>query len=220
MKKTIFTITLIAIFFIIAMVGTVNAASVTASETEVNKGETVTVTIKTDAKIKSSDFGLKYDPAKFEYVSISTTLAGPLANNMAAEGVVYVAVSDPLEENATDTISLTFRAIADVSADEEVTFSVVEYTNNEGETLTSDSAKVTILKPVEEPPVDDPVDSDPTVDPDKDTTPDADKDEKDELIGTDGKPITKLPQTGTPVYMVAIALVVVAGAILLIRRVK
>ena len=48
MKKTIIGVAILAIALILMMTGSVNAASLTANNAEVKKGETVTVTINTE----------------------------------------------------------------------------------------------------------------------------------------------------------------------------
>ena len=40
------------------------------------------------------------------------------------------------------------------------------------------------------------------------------------IVGTDGNVITKIPQTGAPVYLGVIALVAIAGSVLVVRKIR
>jgi len=141
LKKIIVKIIFSALLLVMLMLESVNAASIVADKTEFNKGDIFTISINTEAKIKSSNFGLQYDSTKFKYVNISTSLKDPIVN-FNESNVVWVSVADPIEENATNTISLTCEVIEDVKDDEKITFSITEYANNQNEELTSDRIEI------------------------------------------------------------------------------
>ena len=214
MKKTILGI-ILTVALLVAMVGNVNAASVSANKTTVKAGEKVVVTISTEEEIKNADFSVKYDKAKFKYVETTTTLTTEVTDNDMKDaegnptGEVYLSMSSA--KNTTKAISVTFEALKDVK-DGEAQFSVEGYNDTNKEELTTSSVKVN----VEAVKQDDPSKEDPKDDPKEDP-----KDEsKDTPTKVEDKNDVNYKQTGAPVYAGIIAVIVVAGAVLLIRKAK
>lgn len=213
MKKTLFKTTILAIILVAAILGTtVNAGSVTAPET-VKAGEEVIVNINVDTAIENADITMEYDASKLAYKGTNAGANMLVQVNADEAGKLVIAVAGG--DNTTKTISVTFTASKDFTG--EAGIKVASFEANTNETLTN--TQVTVKAEEIKTPDDDKKpgedEKDPSKDPDKKptkpTTP----------TGTDGKPITKLPQTGAPVFAGAIALVVLtAGAIILVKRVK
>lgn len=208
MKKTLFKTTILAIILVAAILGTtVNAGSVTAPET-VKAGEEVTVNINVDTAMENADITMTYDATKLEYKDKSATAGENMFVQVNADeaGKLIIAVAGG--DNTTKTVSVTFIAKEDITGDAAV--AVTSFEANTNETLANTTVTI---KAAEE--AKDPV-KDPDKEPDKKPT-----DDNKKPTGTDGKPITKLPQTGAPVFAGAIALVVLtAGAIVLVKRAK
>lgn len=209
MKKTLFKTTILAIILVAAILGTtVNAGSVTAPET-VKAGEEVTVNINVETAIENADVTMEYDASKLTYKGTSAGANMLVQVNADEAGKLIIAVAGG--DNTTKTVSVTFTANKDFTGDAGV--KVTSFEANTNETLANTSVTV---KAAEET-------KDPSKDPDKDPVKDPDKkpEKPTNPTGTDGKPITKLPQTGAPVFVGAIALVVATlGAIVLVKRVK
>lgn len=212
MKRTILGVAILAIVLIM-MMGSVNAASLTASSEKISKGEMVTVTVNMEPS-RATEVNLKYDADVFEYVSSSAAMVTDengslIATYLTADGVSTIS-----------QMSFTFKAKEN---SEGANFAVTGFTTDvTGDTVTNNVTVV--VADVEQP--EEPVDPQQPVNPEQPgngsnnegngttTT------EKDTIVGTDGKVITKLPQTGTPVFIGAFALIVVAAAILVVRKVK
>lgn len=213
MKKTVFKTTILAIILVAAILGTtVNAGNVTAPET-VKAGEEVTVSINVNTAIENADITMEYDASKLTYKGTNAGANMLVQVNADEAGKLIIAVAGG--DNTTKTISVTFTSNRDFTGDAGV--KVTSFEANTNETLAN--TQVTIKAEEIKIPDDDKKpgedEKDPSKDPDKKptkpTTP----------TGTDGKPITKLPQTGTPVFIGAIALVVATlGAIVLVKRAR
>lgn len=211
MKKTILGVALIAML-LITMMGSVNAASVSAPA-EVKKGETVAVTVSMASPVKAVEFEMKYDASKFEFTGATAGALGK-ASASATNGVVTVAIAASDGVSTTETVTLTFTALAETEAKGFTISNVVSDTDN---TITNATASTAVVEDV-------------VVDPEEPETPGNDnenkepvKDEKpatDGKVGTDGKVITTIYQAGTPVALGAIALIVVAGVVLVARKTK
>ena len=147
MKKTIIGVAILAIALILMMTGSVNAASLTANNAEVKKGETVTVTINTEEEAQAVEFVLKYDATKFEYIdgSATTTLGAPTIN-ATEKGIIRFVATNPTE--TTNKVDLQFKAL---ETTEEAVFTASNFlTDVETEELQNTTVAV---KVVEETPV-------------------------------------------------------------------
>lgn len=223
MKKTILVTILVAVM-LLAAVSTVNAATVSISDKTVKEGDTVTVTVKTDKDIKSSSLNVNYDASKFEYVSASTGDLGNAMINSKLENTVRISVADPA--NTTKTITVTFRAKKDVASDENVEFSVTNYVNNENEELTASVVSVKVIEAEEQEKPGDNTEKpgDNTQVPDDNTQKPGDNTQKpgdNKPTDINGKPIEDHPQTGAPLYIGAVAVIVMAlGTMLVVKKSK
>ena len=72
MRNKVLGILITLIIMIGVMASQVNAATISASSTEVNVGDTVTVTVKLDQPTQSVGVDLTYDANSFEYKSVSS----------------------------------------------------------------------------------------------------------------------------------------------------
>lgn len=229
MKKTIIGVAIIAMF-LITMMGSVNAASMTAStnEVEVNKG--VSVTISTNVTMKAVQFKLNYDTSKFEYTGYTSKAGATATVTKTAEGLTFALANSAAPEDAK-SIVLNFTAKAETANVNEETFTIsgfkagtsTDKDNNINATATVKVVAAPVVEP-EQPenpekpgnsgnednnkPAGDNTDNKGT------TTNNNDK------VGTNGKVITKLNQTGTPLFIGAAVVVALAGAVLVVRKAK
>lgn len=221
MKKSILGIVIIAMVVIAMMVGNVNAANLAVNNQEVKKGDVVTVSVNTEEASQAVEFVLNYDATKFEYVadSAASTLGAPIVNASEA-GVIRLVVTDPIK--TTNAVTLQFKAIEDT---EGAVFTASNFSTDKEEELTvaSVTVKVVTETPVEP---ENPVDPETPVEPTTPETP-ADNNEgtttnnntnANEKVGTNGQVITKLPQTGTPVFIGAAVVIALAGIALVVRK--
>ncbi len=217
MKKSL-TILTIAILAIVAFASCVNAASVQASTTNVNVGDTVTVTVKTDKQFEGTSFTLTFDASKFEYQSASCVDANGATLNFenntskAAEGEVFIqAYSGSL---TSDTVVVTFKALA---ATEGASFDVKNLilSGTDAEELTNNPVTIAVA-------------TDNGGQQGGNTEGQGNQGEgtgtstqgSETPVDKNGNPIKGLPNAGTPIFVGAIALIVVAGAVLVIRNRK
>ena len=221
MKKSILGIVIIAMVVIAMMVGNVNAANLAVNNQEVKKGDVVTVSVNTEEASQAVEFVLNYDATKFEYVadSAASTLGTPVVNANEA-GVIRLVVTDPIK--TTNAVTLQFKAIEDT---EGAVFTASNFSTDKEEELTvaSVTVKVVTETPVEP---ENPVDPETPVEPTTPETP-ADNNEgtttnnntnANEKVGTNGQVITKLPQTGTPMFIGAAVVIALAGVALVVRK--
>lgn len=221
MKKSILGIVIIAMVVIAMMVGNVNAANLAVNNQEVKKGDVVTVSVNTEEASQAVEFVLNYDATKFEYVadSAASTLGAPIVNASEA-GVIRLVVTDPIK--TTNAVTLQFKAIEDT---EGAVFTASNFSTDKEEELTvaSVTVKVVTETPVEP---ENPVDPETPVEPTTPETP-ADNNEgtttnnntnANEKVGTNGQVITKLPQTGTPMFIGAAVVIALAGVALVVRK--
>ena len=221
MKKSILGIVIIAMVVIAMMVGNVNAANLAVNNAEVKKGDVVTVSVNTEEASQAVEFVLNYDATKFEYVadSATSTLGAPIVNASEA-GIIRLVVTDPIK--TTNAVTLQFKAIEDT---EGAVFTASNFSTDKDEELTA--ASVTV-KVVTETPVEpeNPVDPETPVEPTTPETP-ADNNEgtttnnntnANEKVGTNCQVITKLPQTGTPMFIGAAVVIALAGVALVVRK--
>ena len=188
MKKTLLITILVAVM-LIAAIGSVNAASLKASASEVKKGETVTVTIETKEAVNASSIKLQYDDTKFSYEGFKTNLKS-VTENTDQKGFVIISTSD--DANSDTKMTFTFKALVD---DAEAKFTVTRYSNNIDETLDNTEVTVKIAKAEEgKEPVDPEEPTNPS-DPEEPTNPEKPSEGP---VDVNGKPIEKNPPTGTP----------------------
>lgn len=222
MKKSILGIVIIAMVVVAMMIGNVNAANLAVNNAEVKKGDVVTVSVNTEEASQAVEFVLNYDATKFEYVadSAASTLGTPVVNANEA-GVIRLVVTDPIK--TTNAVTLQFKAIEDT---EGAVFTASNFSTDKDEELTSATATV---KVVTETPVEpENPGEDTSTEPTTPETPATDNNDEgtttnnntnaDEKVGTNGQVITKLPQTGTPVFMGAVVVIALAGIALVIRK--
>lgn len=209
MKKTILGVAVLAIVLIM-MIGSVNAASIslTPNNTEIKKGETVRVTVSVDPT-SAIQFDLSYDNSKFEFIGAS---AGTLGDDAGAEnsGVVSVASFALDGKTKTETATVDFKAIATTDAGE-VAFTIDGLVTESMETVAEPTIKVTVVEPTTENP--NPENPNP-VNPEVPGTNEGNDGTNSEIIGTNGQVINKLPNTGTPIFIGALAIIVVASVTL------
>ena len=221
MKKSILGIVIIDMVVIAMMVGNVNAANLAVNNAEVKKGDVVTVSVNTEEASQAVEFVLNYDATKFEYVadSAASTLGAPIVNASEA-GVIRLVVTDPIK--TTNAVTLQFKAIEDT---EGAVFTASNFSTDKDEELTSATATV---KVVTETPVEPENPVDPET-PEEPTTPETPADNNEgtttnnntnanEKVGTNGQVITKLPQTGTPMFIGAAVVIALAGVALVVRK--
>ncbi len=240
MKKTIVVVAILAMV-LITMMGSVNAASVTANK-EVEKGKTVTVTVNMEAT-SAVQFDMSYDNTKFEFVGAS---AGALGSDVgvANGGVVKVAAFALDGKSTTKSVTVTFKTLATTEGEK---FTVDGLVTENGEAIANPAVTVKVTAPVEVKPGTDDNKKPATDDNNKPSTDDNKKpatddkqqgttatpvtDDKkqetttksqnaDQKIGTNGKVITKLPQTGTPVFIGVATIIAIAGVALVVRKAK
>ena len=221
MKKTIVVVAILAMV-LITMMGSVNAASVTANK-EVQKGETVTVTVNM-AATSAVQFEMPYDNTKFEFVGAS---AGALGNDVGAAngGVVNVAAFAVDGKATTTSVTVTFKALATTEGEK---FTVNGLVTESGETIANSTVTVKVTAPVEvKPGTTTPSTDDkqqgtttPSTNGEQQGTTTTDSQSVNGKVGTDGKVITKLPQTGAPVFIGVVAIIAVAGVALVVRKAK
>ena len=222
MKKTLTILTLLAVM-LVAMMSSVNAASVSATPAQVEqgKGTEVIVKVSVDQKCLGVQFDMEYDTTRFEYVGVQD---GAFAKPVDGKFTYSYA------GGATNEVTVTFKALTDAPVGAgDFTISNTEFTDTKGdvtgEAVTKPTATVEIVAPT--PATEAP--TDPEAKPGSTTQTGDNKGSTDnkgtstegeEKIGTNGEAIKKLPQTGAPLYIGAIALVVVAGAVLAVRKIR
>ena len=223
MKKSILGIVIIAMVVIAMMVGNVNAPDLAVNNQEVKKGDVVTVSVNTEEASQAVEFVLNYDATKFEYVadSAASTLGAPIVNASEA-GVIRLVVTDPIK--TTNAVTLQFKAIEDT---EGAVFTASNFSTDKDEELTSATATVKVVtetatepeNPGEETPTDPTTPETPATDNNEGTTTNNNTN-ADEKVGTNGQVITKLPQTGTPIFIGVAAVIALAGITLIVRKVR
>ena len=220
MKKTILGILIIAMVVVAMMIGNVNAANLAVNNAEVKKGDVVTVSVNTEETSQAVEFVLNYDATKFEYVadSATSTLGAPIVNASEA-GIIRLVVTDPIK--TTNAVTLQFKEIEDT---EGAVFTAGNFSTDKDEELTTTTATVKVVTETATEP-ENPGEETPT----EPTTPATDNNEgtttnnntnADEKVGTNGQVITKLPQTGTPVFIGVVAVIALAGITLVVRKVR
>ncbi len=220
MKKSL-TILTIAILAIVAFASCVNAASVTVSPSGVEKiakDQLVTVTLTT-IKCQGVQFHMDFNKDDFVYSSKGSNV---LAVNDQTPGTVFVSAMNL--DGMTET-TLTFKALHDIVVPEgqkEATlpFSVtgIQVSQAEGSESTTASGSLVITPTTGEPIT-------PPAGDDNNTSTGggnggAGSSESETPVDKNGNPIKGLPNAGTPIFVGAVALIAVAGAILVIKNRK
>ncbi len=236
MKKTIVVVAILAMV-LITMMGSVNAASVTANK-EVEKGKTVTVTLSMKPT-SSVGFELSYNKANFEFLGGSAGALGTIDTAGNTDGVVNVQLFATNGTSKTESVTLNFKA-KETTTDAKA-FTVSDFTTEDYEDMTNPTVTVKVTAPVEVKPGENGGQQNPT-NPTKPTQPSTDNnqqgttttpstDDKQQgtttnsqssngKVGTNGKVITKLPQTGAPVYIAVAVIIALAGVALVARKEK
>lgn len=239
MKKTIIGVAIIAMF-LITMMGSVNAASMTASADKVEVDKGVSVRITTTVPIKAAQFKLAYDTSKFEYTGAAydgkTQSAGTTTGDVGtitptADGLT-VAIANNGAKDTTKTIRLDFKAKAETANASEETFTVTGFKAGTS-SQRDDSINSTVTVKVEAAKADEPVitpeepdnsgnDNNGTSTPAQGNNNNGTTSTKTNggVVGTDGKTHTKLNQTGAPLFIGAAVVVALAGVVLVVRKRK
>lgn len=226
MKKVLSGIVAIVVLLFVAT-SSVNAASVVADKTEVNKGDKVVVSVNLEQESRNIDVKLNYDSSKFEYVSDSATSSlGSLTVNDKNPGKIIVSGSNASQ--STKQVSFTFVAKENTDA---ATFTASGLVTESDEELTNDSVSVKVVEKAEEattPSKEEPAKQDVNNENDKTakntetakaTNNAKTETKKAEKVDTNGKKITKLPQTGVPYIVIgSIALIAVISSIIIKRN--
>lgn len=229
MKKKILGIVITLAIMMGMMASQVKAATINASNTEVNKGDKITVTVKLDKPTQAIDLVLNYDANIFEYVkgSASSTI-GDLTINDTVAGEVRLSAASAT--NSTTAVTYTF--IAKENADAS-TFTASGLVTESEEEFTVNTVTVSVVEKEEQPtedPTDKPEDEQPTEDPtDKpedeqpaeDPTDKPAEDPETSFVDENGNTITKLPQTGVSVYQVVAGIAIVSiAAIFVVKKIS
>ena len=205
MKKTILVTILVAVM-LLAAIGSVNAASVTANKTTIKAGETVQITVKPSEARDGVQFDVSYNADELQYVGTEKP-AGMEVMDEVANGTGRVMVYS-MNGTTTEAVVMTFKALKDVESTEVKVTGFVS-----GAEVVEEAGKVTLkVEKVED-----------QKDPEDPTNPEKPGNTEKPSKPTDinGKPITEHPQTGTPIYVVAVVTIIIAaGAILAVRKNK
>lgn len=226
MKKTIIGVAIIAMF-LITMMGSVNAASMTASTNQVEVDKGVSVVIKTDVTMKAVQFKLNYDTSKFDYTGYTSAAGTTATVTKTAEGLTFALANSAAPEDAK-SITLNFTAKAETANVNEETFTIsgfkagtsTEKDNNINATTTVKVVAATT--PVEPEKPGDVTDENntPAGEENKDNGTTTTETNNSGKVSTNGKVITKLNQTGAPLFIGAAVVVALAGAVLVVRKAK
>ena len=232
MKKTIIGIvTIVTVLCMMLLATSVNAASISADQEKVSKGDIVTLTVKTDSEVESMQFNIKYDSSKFEYVANSAASNLGIVDSNAEGGVLIVSAFDT--SKTSDYTTVQFKALEN-GDNLEFTISDTEFSKGGevlSETVVNPTLKVTVAdkeEPTEpEEPTDpeeptnpeEPTDTEEPTNPGNDKNDSTDTEEPNNNDGTyvdeEGNTITKLPQTGSMAPTIIFA-VVACGVVALI----
>ena len=225
MKTKILGIVTMVTVLLMMLVSSVNAATMTADKTEMQKGDEVTLTVTLEEPAQSVQFDVEFDASKYEYVEDSGKSDLQFTgSSLISDNVVRVS-GFAFDDESTTTITLTFKALENgeelpftISGTEFVGVDGVEMEGN----LDNTSISTTIADPAEEPgDIDEPTDPenpgnvDEPTNPEKPSDTEEPSDNDNEYVDENGNPITKLPQTGSvvPAIIAGIAILVVASLV-------
>ncbi len=226
MKKTFTILTILALVLVAMLGSSVNAATFEASEDTV-VGGSVSVTIRIPAS-GSLDSRVHYNTDLLTYTGCEFDNADNLNADAIDKGEGLIIVSAFAKGDGTATFTyatLNFTAKAAGVAKftiEEGSFD----TNTHDEELENYEVSVNITEPTGEgdtPPSDEPGTTEPETPPTDDPTPtepETPSTSGNGPVGTDGNTITELPDTGTPVYMVAGIVIAIAVVALVVKKIR
>ena len=220
MKKTFTILTILALVLVAMLGSSVNAATFEASEdTEV--GGNVSVTIRIPAS-GSLDSRVHYDTSLLTYTGCEFDNASNLNADAIDKGEGLIIISAFAKGDGTATFTyatLNFTAKAAGVAKftiEEGSFD----TNTHDEELENYEVSVNITEPVtEDPGTTDPQPEDPDKTEPEPTTPET-PEKPNGPVGTDGKPIDALPNTGSPLFIIAGAVIALAVVALVVKKIR
>ncbi len=230
MKKQLLAIAMVTMLLVATLISTVSATSITASApaAEIKKGDKVTVTVNTDAALASGKIKVKYDTSKFSIEKTDIVCDGnasvtPNVKTADGEAIAVLVKMDGEEGATTKNVTFTFTALADMKA-EDANFELTEFSGSKTASFDDFTVK-TATAAVEEPTPTKAPTTTPTKEPSKapsktpSTTP-----TKAPSTTTPTKAPTKTPdglaQTGAPLYVVGIAVVLVAALVLMVKKAK
>lgn len=229
MKKTIIGVAIIAMF-LITMMGSVNAASMTASANQVEVDKGVSVTIKTDVPMTGVQFKLNYDKSKFNYTGYTSPVGASATVTQTADGLTFALANSSAPADAK-TVTLNFTAKATTANVGEETFTISGFkagTSTEKDNNINATTTVKVVEPAAVEP------EKPGDDINNDNKQPAEDDKKEDnnnkgttttttnngKVSTNGTVIKKLNQTGTPLFIGAAVVVALAGVALVVRKRK
>lgn len=216
MKNKILGILIALVVMIGVMACQVNAADISASATEIEKGETVVVTVNLDEDSQAVQFDLGYNSENFEFVigSENTSLDSKSINYSEDGKISFAAFST---STTTKSVSFTFKALENT---EGADFAVSGLVTENEEAINNGTVSVAVVEPAVEPePTPDPEPETPAEEPEtpaeEPTVNEEPTTDGDQKVDEDGNVITRLPQTGTSIVTVAgiVAVVAIVGAI-------
>ena len=204
MKKSILVAILVAVM-LLAAVGSVNAATVTANKTTIKAGEQVKITVAPSEARDGVQFDVEYKADELKYIGTDKPTGMEVMDEVTG-GTGRVMVYS-MNGTTTNAVVMTFEALKDVEATD---VKVTGFVSGAEEVAEVGKVTLTVEKKADDTkdPVQKPDDTKKPTNPEKPTD-------------INGKPITTHPQTGTPIYIVAVAVIVIAaGAVLAMRRSK
>ena len=210
MKKTVLGIITVVMLVAVMLSTSVNAASLSTDKTKMEKGEIVTVTVKTGEAVESMEFDLKFDATKYKFVegSIKTDLKS-LDYNVNGDTITVSAFDTSA---TTDTLTLQFEAIEN---GEKVSFEIsgAEFSNDEE--VTNPTVDVTVeekQEPVTPVEPENPSEEDNKQEENKEENNKPATDNENKYVDEDGKEITKLPQAGSIAPSIAFGIAILGIA--------
>lgn len=217
MKKTLTILAILAVA-LVAMMGSVNAATVSVQPTNVqvvNPGETVTITIKMDQPSKGFSCVLHYPAEIFDFEDadcmVNSSIAGQVnigvldvtGKGTAQTATIKLKVKESQTINTTQTFNVSDIDISNTDNDDQPTSGQLIITTTPegptpGEGTTTPEGKPANPEDTQSTPVE----------------------SEGPVVGTDGKVITRIPQTGAPVFIGAGVLLVVAGTLFAVKKLR
>lgn len=214
MKKTL-TILTILVVALIAMMGSVNAAATLGVKQE---GNIVTVTLSLAEASNKVQFNLTYKNALLTYDSIKVGDLGMVEVNTDEAGLLKIAALGSGNQKA-NSVTITFK-VNEGAEGKEADFAISNFKGTT-ETLVNTATSLTIEKTSTTPTTPTtPEQQTPTTTPTTPTQSTQSTNNNSAKVGTNGKTLTKLPQTGTPLYAVAVAVIVAGVIALAVRKIR
>ena len=141
--KYLFT-TIISLIMILTFSVYSNAFSlnITSNYKNINKGDTITVTVTADLKFVTSDFELKYDSDLFEYVEETQTNVS--IKDYPNDGYLIIVYAD-ISGNGTNAISVKFKSKATTNATSQFSIQKQNFTDMDGTSYDSSTATANSL---------------------------------------------------------------------------